>query len=191
MEKEIKKNDVGFDELDSCLNSIDGKDELRQELFEIEMLLMELKACRSSLETVLRRMKEAENQCEKQVKTLDSFKTTSENIVCGITHAILKAEKNTVFKAKLDKGEIDALDEKLASFLTLVEQKQSACEAAIEQKLTVHQAKIQQLVNVNSKKIEGMLQRSEGIWFSDFWMKVTGISLGICYLAMGICVLLN
>ena len=91
---------------------------------------------------------------------------SSDNIINGICNAIVKAERNTQFKATIKSEHLaqlqQLLDKAIETWKTMLE---NHCSKQAKM-LTEHE--------FNMRKI---LRRNEGIWFSDFWMKVLGIFL--------------
>ena len=89
---------------------------------------------------------------------------SSDNIINGICNAIVKAERNTQFKATIKSEHLaqlqQLLDKAIETWKTMLE---NHCSKQAKM-LTEHE--------FNMRKI---LRRNEGIWFSDFWMKVLDI----------------
>ncbi|KAB6524337.1 hypothetical protein GAY88_24135, partial [Phocaeicola vulgatus] len=83
-------------------------------------------------------------------KALEAAKESADNIVDGISNAIVKVEKNTVIHAKVDDREL----------------------AKVNQCSADHIKAEKKLLEEHSKKLAKHLQKNEGIWLSSFWTKI-------------------
>ena len=83
-------------------------------------------------------------------KALEAAKESADNIVDGISNAIVKVEKNTVIHAKVDDSEL----------------------AKVNQCSANHIKAEKKLLEEHSKKLAKHLQKNEGIWLSSFWTKI-------------------
>ena len=106
---------------------------------------------------------------------LDAIK--AEGIINGICNAIVKAEQNTRFKATIK-------SEHLAQLQQLLNQTIETWKTMLENHRS-EQAKMLTEHGFNMRKILG---RNEGVWFSDFWMKVLVIFLLVYTMALGLVV---
>lgn len=100
---------------------------------------------------------------------------SSDKIINGICYAIVKAERNTQFKATIK-------SEHLAQLQQLLDQAVEAWKTVLENHRS-EQAKVLTEHETNMRKI---LRRNEGIWFSDFWMKVLVIFLFVYTVGLGL-----
>ncbi|OUP32447.1 hypothetical protein [Bacteroides sp. An19] len=102
---------------------------------------------------------------------------SSGNIINGICNAIVKAERNTRFKATI-------------KFEHLV-QLQQLLNQAIETWKTMlgnHRSEQAKMLTEHESNMRKILRRNEGVWFSDFWMKVLVIFLFVYTMALGLIV---
>ena len=83
-------------------------------------------------------------------KALEAAKESADNIVDGISNAIVKVEKNTVIHAKVDDREL----------------------AKVNQCSADHIKAEKKLLEEHSKKLAKHLQKNEDIWLSSFWTKI-------------------
>lgn len=102
---------------------------------------------------------------------------SSDNIINGICNAIVKAERNTLFKATIK-------SEYLTQLQQLLDQAVEAWKTVLENHRS-EQAKMLIGHEANMRKI---LRRNEGVWYSDFWMKVLVIFLLVYTLGLGLVV---
>lgn len=88
---------------------------------------------------------------------IDSFG----NIINGICNAIVKAEQNTQFKATIK-------SEHLAQLQQLLNQAIETWKTLLEN----HRSEQTKMLTEHESNMRKILRRNEGVWFSDFWMKV-------------------
>lgn len=142
-----------IEELDGVLQKVNCQTvELRNLLNEIQALKEELHDIHGSLKHTIQRERSAFN-------ALLAAKDSADNIVNGISNAIVKAEQNTVIRVKVDANELD---------------KVNLCSAN-------HIKAEKQLLEKHSIKLAKHLQKNEGIWLSSRWLVFTIIVLAICY----------
>ena len=103
--------------------------------------------------------------------------SNSNNIINGICNAIVKAEQNMQFKATIR-------SEHLAQLQQLLNQTIETWKTMLENHRS-EQAKMLTEHEFNMRKI---LRRNEGVWFSDFWMKVLVIFLFVYTVVLGLVV---
>ncbi len=131
-------------ELGELLNEInDQTAEVRNLLKEINAVKEELHGIHGSLMNTAKRERTA-------YTALNAAKDSADNIVTGICNAIVKAEKNTVIQAKVGTEEL----------------------AKVKQCTANHIKAEEELLETHRNKLAKHLRNSEGIWLSDFWMKV-------------------
>ena len=140
-EEELKQD---MQELDGLLQEVNCQIVgLRNLLNEIQPLKEELHGIHGSLKHTVQRERAA-------FKALEAAKESADNIVDGISNAIVKVEKNTVIHAKVDDRELVKVNQC------------SADHIKAEKKLLEEQ----------SKKFAKQLQNNERIWLSSFWTKI-------------------
>lgn len=86
---------------------------------------------------------------------------SSNNIINGICNAIVKAERDTQFKATIK-------SEHLAQLQQLLNQAAKAWKTVLEN----HHSEQMKMLTEHESNMRKLLRRNEGVWFSDFWMKV-------------------
>lgn len=102
---------------------------------------------------------------------------SSDNIINGICNAIVKAERNTLFKATIK-------SEYLTQLQQLLDQAVEAWKTVLEN----HRSEQAKMLTGHEANMRKILRRNEGIWFSDFWMKVLVIFLFVYTLGLGLVV---
>ena len=95
-------------------------------------------------------------------KALEAAKESADNIVDGISNAIVKAERNTIIHAKVDDSEL----------------------AKVNQCSAKHIKAEKKLLEEHSKELAKHLQKNEGIWLSSGWLRFTIVILTICCIAV-------
>ena len=100
-----------------------------------------------------------------------------DNIVNGICNAIVKAERDTKFKTTIT-------PEQLTKLRQLIDH-------SIENWISVlvnHCVEQTKLITEHESNMRKILRQNEGIWFSDFWMKVYVIFLFVYTIGLGLVV---
>lgn len=115
--------------------------ELRNLLNEINLLKVELHGIHGSLKHTVQRERTAFN-------ALVAAKDSADNIVDGISRAIVKAEQHTVIHAKIGTDEL----------------------AKVHQCTAQHIKAEEELLEKHSVKMTKRLQSNGGIWLSDKWL---------------------
>ena len=152
-EEELKQD---TQELDGLLQEVNCQMvELHNLLKEIQALKEELHGIHGSLKHIVQRERMAFN-------ALLAAKDSANNIVNGISNAIVTAEKNTVIHAKVDDREL----------------------AKVNQCSANHIKAEKKLLEEHSKELAKHLQNNEGIWLSTRWFIFVMIVLGISYLSV-------
>jgi hypothetical protein len=152
--------------VDDMLKSAEISHEIEAEKQDVDKLLVEI---REAKETLLKIQQDLQNVIKAEDDVTVALKAaidSSDNIINGICNAIVKAERNTQFKATIK-------SEHLAQLQQLLDKAIETWKTMLENHCS-KQAKMLTEHKFNMRKI---LRRNEGIWFSDFWMKVLGIFL--------------
>ena len=92
-------------------------------------------------------------------------------------NAIVKAEQNTEFRATIK-------SEHFAQLQQLLNQSVKTWETILEN----HRSEQTKMLTEHESNIRKILKRNEGIWFSDFWMKVLVIFLFVYTIVLGLVV---
>ena len=143
-------------ELDGLLQEVNYQiTELRNLLGKINSLKEELHGIHGSLKHTIQRERTAFN-------ALVAAKDSADNIVDGISRAIVKAEQHTVIRATIGTDEL----------------------AKVHQCTADHIKAEKELLEEHSKKLAKHLQNNEGIWLSSAWLVFMIITQAICFLAI-------
>ena len=102
---------------------------------------------------------------------------SSSNIINGICNAIVKAERDTQFKATIK-------SEHLSQLQQLVNQTIKAWKTVLEN----HHSEQMKMLSEYASNMHKILRRNEGVWFSDFWMKVLVVFLFVYTVILGMVV---
>lgn len=100
---------------------------------------------------------------------------SSDNIINGICNAIVKAERNTQFKATIK-----------SEYLTQLQQLLDQAVEAWKNVLENHRSEQAKILTKHESNMRKILRQNEGIWFSDFWMKVLVIFLFVYTAILGL-----
>ena len=152
-EDELKENQL---ELNGLLQ------EINYQLIEFRNLLSEINALKEELHGIHGSLKHTVQRERTAFNALVAAKDSADNIVDGISRAIVKAEQHTVIHAKIGTDELAKVNE---------------CTAR-------HIKAEKELLEEHSKKLAKHLQNNEGIWLSSRWLVFTIIAHGICYIAI-------
>lgn len=154
-EEELKQD---MQELDGLLQEVNCQIVgLRNLLNEIQALKEELHGIHGSLKHTVQRERAA-------FKALEAAKESADNIVDGISNAIVKAERNTVIHAIVSTDEL----------------------AKVHQCTADHIKTEEELLERHRNKMAKRLQSNEGIWLSTYWFTFFVIIQFIFCLAVGI-----
>ena len=129
--------------------------EFRNLMKEINTLKDELHGIHGSLKHTVQRERTAFN-------ALLAAKDSADNIVDGISRAIVKAEQHTVIHAKIGTEEL----------------------AKVHQCAADHIKAEEELLEKHSIKMAKRLQSNEGIWLSNRWLIFAVIVLAVSYLVV-------
>lgn len=139
------------DELEQDKQELEGLlQEVNYQLIELRNLLHEIRALKEELHGIHGSLKHTVQRERAAFKALEAAKESADNIVDGISNAIVKAERNTVIRAKVDNSEL----------------------AKVNQCSVNHIKTEKKLLEEHSKKLAKHLQKNEGIWLSSFWAKI-------------------
>ena len=151
------------EELKQDLQEFDGLlQEVNSQMVELRNLLKEIHALKEELHDIHGSLKHTVQRERAAFKALEAAKESADNIVDGISNAIVKAERNTVIRAKVDTDEL----------------------AMVNQCSANHIKAERELLGEHYKKLAKHLQKNEGIWLSNRWIMFTIITHGICYIAI-------
>ena len=132
------------------------------QLIEFRNLLKEINALKDELHGIHGSLKHTVQRERTAFNALVAAKDSADNIVDGISRAIIKAEQHTVIRAKIGTDEL----------------------AKVRQCTIQHIKAEEGLLKKHSVKMTKRLQSNEGIWLSNRWIIFAVIVLFINYLAV-------
>ena len=148
------------------LEEVEINQQIEAEKSEVDKLLVEI---REAKETLIKFNKDLEKAIAAECNIEGALKAaigSCDNIVSGICNAIVKAERDTKFKTTITPEQLTKLsqliDHSIESWISV---------------LANHRAEQSKLITEHASNIRKILRRNEGVWYSDFWMKVLVIFL--------------
>lgn len=159
-EEELKQD---TQELDGLLQ------EINCQIIELRNLLKEIHALKEELHDIHGSLKHTVQRERAAFKALEAAKESADNVVDGISNAIVKAEQNIVIRAKVDNSEL----------------------AKVNQCSANHIKTEKKLLEEHSKELAKHLQKNEGIWLSNRWLTILIVVCGLCYLVIVLWALLK
>ena len=158
--------------VDDMLKKAEISHEIETEKLDVDKKLKEICEIKETLLKIQQDLQDAIKAEGNASVVLKKAISNSNSIVNGICNAITKAEQNTEFRATIKSEHFTQLQQ-------LLNQSVKTWETMLEnhQMLTDHESNIRKI-----------LKRNEGIWFSDFWMKVLMIFLFVYTAALGLIV---
>ena len=150
--------------VNDMLENVEMNQQIESEKQEIDKLLIEI---RETKETLICHIEGA----------LKAIAGSCENIVNGICNAIVKAERDTKFKTTLTPEQLvklrQLIDHSVESWISV---------------LANHRSEQTRLITEHEANMRKILRRNEGVWYSDFWMKVLVIFLLVYTMGLGLVV---
>ena len=159
------------------LEKVEMNQQIESEKQEIDKLLVEI---REAKETLIKFNEDLEKAIAAECHIEGALKTAAgscENIVNGICNAIVKAERDTKFKTTITPDQLTKLRQLI--------------DHSIENWISVlanHRVEQTKLITEHESNMRKILRRNEGVWFSDFWMKVLLIFLFVYTVGLGLIV---
>ncbi len=163
--------------VDDMLKKAESNHELEVEKQDADKRLTEIREAKEALLKIHQDLLDAIKAEGEAAVVLQEAISSSNNIINGICNAIVKAKQNTQFKATIK-------SEHLAQLQQLLNQAIETWKNMLENHRS-EQAKMLTEHEFNMRKI---LRRNEGVWFSDFWMKVLVIFLFVYTVVLGVVV---
>ncbi len=163
--------------LNDMLEKVEINQQIETEKSEIDKLLVEIRAAK---ETLIKFNKDLEKAIAAECHIEGALKAAAgscENIVNGICNAIVKAERNTKFNTTIT-------PEQLAKLKQLIDHSIDSWTSV----LANHRAEQTRFITEHESNMRKILRRNEGVWYSDFWMKVLVIFLVVYMVGLGIVV---
>ena len=161
--RERLANYTSEDELEQDKRELDGLlQEVNCQLIELRNLLKEINALKEELHGIHGSLKHTVQRERTAFNALLAAKDSADNIVDGISRAVVKAEQNTVIRATVNTEEL----------------------AKVHQCTAQHIKAEKELLEKHCSKMAKRLQSNEGIWLSTHWLILVVIVLAVSYLAV-------
>ena len=161
--------------VNDMLEKVEMNQQIESEKQEIDKLLVEI---REAKETLIKFNEDLEKAIAAECHIEGALKAavgSCDNIVNGICNAIVKAERDTKFKTTITPDQLAKLkqliDHSVESWISV---------------LANHRAEQSKLITEHESNMRKILRRNEGVWFSDFWMKVYVIFLFVYTIGVGL-----
>ena len=164
--------------VDDMLEKAEINHEIEAEKQNADKRLAEVREAKDSLIKIHQDLQDAIKAERDAAMILKTAIDSSDNIINGICNAIVKAEQDTQFKATIK-------SEHLAQLQQLLNQAVKAWKTVLEN----HHSEQMKMLTEHESNMRKILRRNEGVWFSDFWMKVLVIFLFAYTVALGLVVL--
>ncbi len=136
--------------------------EVNYQLIEFRNLMKEINALKEELHGIHGSLKHTVQRERTAFNVLVAAKDSADNIVNGISRAIVKAEQHTVIRATISTDEL----------------------AKVHQCSARHIKAEEELLEKHRNKMAKRLQSNEGIWLSNRWLIFMVIVLTVSYLAV-------
>ena len=163
--------------IDDMLKKAESNHEIEAEKQDADKRLTEIREAKEALLEIHQNLQDAIKAEGDAALVLKAAIDSSDNIINGICNAIVKAERNTQFKAAIK-------SEHLAQLQQLLNQAIKTWKTVLEN----HCSEQIKMLAEHESNIRKILRRNEGVWFSDFWMKVLVIFLFVYTVALGLVV---
>lgn len=161
--------------VNDMLEKVEMNQQIGSENQEIDKLLVEI---REAKETLIKFNEDLEKAIAAECHIEGALKAavgSCDNIVNGICNAIVKTERDTKFKTTITPDQLAKLkqliDHSVESWISV---------------LANHRAEQSKLITEHESNMRKILRRNEGVWFSDFWMKVYVIFLFVYTIGVGL-----
>ena len=159
------------------LEEVEINQQIEAEKSEVDKLLVEI---REAKETLIKLNKDLDKAIAAECHIEGALKAAAgscSNVVNGICNAIVKAERDARFKATIS-------PEHLAQLQQIIDKSVEAWKTILKN----HRSEQTRMLTEHESNMRKILRRNEGIWFSDFWMKVLLIFLFAYTVGLGLVV---
>ena len=163
--------------VDDMLEKTEISHEIEAEKQDADKRLAEVREAKDALVKIHQDLQDAIKAERDAAMILKTAIDSSDNIINGICNAIVKAERDTQFKATIS-------SEHLAQLQELLNQTVKAWKIILEN----HHSEQMKMLSEYASNMRKILRRNEGVWFSDFWMKVLVIFLFVYTVVLGLVV---
>ena len=161
--------------IDDMLKKAESNHELEAEKQDADKRFTEIREAKEALLKIHRDLQDAMKAERDAAMILKTAIDSSGNIINGICNAIVKAEQNTRFKATIK-------SEHLAQLQQFLNQAIETWKTMLEN----HRSEQTKMLTEHESNMRKILRHNEGVWFSDFWMKVLVIFLFVYTMALGL-----
>lgn len=161
--------------VDDMLKNAEISHEIETEKLDVDKRLKEICEIKETLLKIQQDLQDAIKAEGNASVVLKKAISNSNSIVNGICNAITKAEQNTEFRATIKSEHFTQLQQ-------LLNQSVKTWETMLEN----HHSEQTKMLTDHESNIRKILKRNEGIWFSDFWMKVLVIFLFVYTVVLGL-----
>ena len=151
--------------------------EIETEKQDADKRLAEVREAKDALVKIHQDLQDAIKAERDAAMTLKAAVDSSDDVINGIYNAIVKAERDTQFKATIR-------SEHLAQLQQLLNQAIKAWKTVLDN----HHSEQMKILTEHESNMRKLLKRNEGIWFSDFWMKILVIFLFVYTATLGLVV---
>lgn len=165
--------------VDDMLKQAEISHEIEAEKQDADKRLAEVREAKDALVKIHQDLQDAIKAERDAAMILKTAIDSSDNIINGICNAIVKAERDTQFKATIK-------SEHLAQLQELSNQAIKTWKTMLEN----HRSEQAKMLTEHESNMRKILRRNEGVWFSDFWMKVLVIFLFVYTVALGMVIYL-
>lgn len=162
----IRKSKDTHIDIDKMFSDVDADVQIEKGKSEADEQLKTIRASTAMLRAHAEKLCECVEAEKNATAALRAAAGSCDNAVTGICNAILAAQQNTVFKTKVEPEHLAKLQQLIADGI-----------AKEEKLLEEYQNKQAQMLAEHEEKMRKILSRGQGIWFSDFWVKVLAIVL--------------
>lgn len=161
--------------IDDMLEKTKISHEIEAEKRDAGKRLAEVREAKQALVKIHQDLQDAIKAERDAAMTLKAAVDSSDNVINGICNAIVKAERNTQFKATIK-------SEHLAQLQHLLNQTVKTWKTVLEN----YRSEQMKMLTEHESNMHKILRRNEGVWFSDFWMKVLVTFLFVYTVLLGL-----
>lgn len=161
--------------IDNMFKTAENSQEIEAEKQDADKRLAEIREAKEVLLKIHQGLQDTIKAEGNAAMVLKAAISSSDNIINGICNAIVKAERNTKFKAIIH-------SEHLAQLQQLLDQAIETWKIVLEK----HRSEQAKILTEHESNMRRILKRNEGVWFSDFWMKVLVIFLFVYTVMLGL-----
>lgn len=162
----IRKSKDAHIDIDKMFSDVDADVQIEKENSEADEQLKTIRASTAMLRAHSQQLCDCVEAEKNATAALNAAADSCHNAVTGICNAILAAQQNTVFKTKVEPEHLARLQQLIADGI-----------AKDGELLAEHRAKQAQMLVEHEEKMRKILSRGQGIWLSDFWVKVLAIAI--------------